>query len=106
MNEELKRIKEKYKERGRGRYTLSSVEDLKAIHGVDIEKISGFEKFEPKVQEMLKKFLVNYYNAWGIEARMGLRPLYFESFMGKVKFTLIEQNKRQFYVVSGPSRWA
>lgn len=108
MNEELKRIKEKYEERGRDkhRYTLSGLDDLKAIHGIDVEQIKGFNKYDLGVQDMLRKFIVNFYNRQGLEVRMEIEPLSFDVYMKRMRFNMKKGGKKSHCIILGPSHWA
>lgn len=106
MNEELKRIKEKYEERGRERYTLLSVDDFKAIHGIDLEQIKGFSKYDLGVQDMLRKFIVNFYNRQGLEVRIEIEPLSFDVYMKRMRFNMKKSGKKSHCIILGPSHWA
>lgn len=108
MEMNLQQIKEAYLKRGLNNYRLSSLDDLVEIHGVDIEKIKGFNKFGENGKAFLKKFLVNFFNAQGIENRMNIEPTGFvhtAKINPQLKFKVIIYGKNEWYLVTGVNTW-
>ncbi|MCI1478093.1 MAG: hypothetical protein LKH93_06780 [Clostridium beijerinckii] len=63
-----------YHENGLNDYKLTSLEDLKNCHGIDAEKVKGYEDLTEENKVIFKKFIINYFNARGIDARMITTP--------------------------------
>lgn len=59
----------KYEVRGLTGYKLQSLEDIKAIYGQDIRLLKGFSDLSKDNQDLFKKFIVNFFNAWGLDTR-------------------------------------
>jgi hypothetical protein len=41
----------------------------------DLETINGYDKLTDENRNLFDKFIVNFYNAWGIEARATIKPI-------------------------------
>lgn len=67
-------IKKKYKEYGKSDYKLRSIQDIKLIHEIKIDKIKGIGKLTLS-RDLFEEFLVNFFNAHGLEARNTIKPL-------------------------------
>ncbi|MBN1074767.1 hypothetical protein DVV91_10470 [Clostridium botulinum] len=63
-------IEKIYEQNGLNNYKLTSLEDLKKCHGIDAEKVRGYENLTEENKKIYKSFIINYYNAMGIDARM------------------------------------
>lgn len=59
-----------YHENGLNDYKLTSLEDLKNCHGIDAEKVKGYEDLTEENKVIFKNFIINYFNARGIDSRM------------------------------------
>jgi hypothetical protein len=55
-------------------YKLRNTEDLLKCHGVNF-KVEGYDQLNEEHKELYKKFIVNIFNAWGLEHRAQLIPL-------------------------------
>ncbi|WP_066500028.1 hypothetical protein [Abyssisolibacter fermentans] len=72
-DEYLEELKEKYIQRGCIDYKLTTIEDLKSIYQIDCNSIHGYKNLiNPKLFE---NFIINFYNAWGLEARTTIKPI-------------------------------
>lgn len=109
MKKNLKQVKEAYIEHGLNGYKLSTYDDLAKIHGVDIEKMKGFKKFDEKSKAFLKTFLVNFFNAQGVETRIAIEPISFThhkvNAKPQIKFTLKKRGAVEYYFVAGVNAW-
>ena len=65
---------EKYRKMGLTDYRLRRLEDLIELYGVDYSIIDGYEKLVTSGCAF-RCFLINFYNAWGLEARESIRPI-------------------------------
>lgn len=63
------------KSRGLSDFKLRSIEDIFEIHKIDVLKIDGYENLTDKNKELFKSFIVNFFNASGLERRNSLLPL-------------------------------
>lgn len=66
--------RKKYEERGLNNYLLRTVDDLKAIHNIDIRKIKGYESLSDENKKLFENTCVSFFNAWGLEKRAELVP--------------------------------
>jgi len=86
----IEQIKNIYKANGLNNYSLRGTEDLKKVHGIDYIEIPGFYDLNDSHKEIFKKFIVNFYNAQGLEKRLAIIPVgvYFvedKEYFGKVR---------------------
>jgi hypothetical protein len=64
-----------YLEAGLKDFRLSSVEDLEAVHGIRVDDIKGIDRLSKADRELMKGFLLNFMNRWGLEARASFIPI-------------------------------
>ena len=67
-------IERHYEERGLYNYKLHSIEDVAAIYEINIDDLQGYNNLSGVDQETFKGFIVNFFNANGMDKRMGLEP--------------------------------
>jgi phage anti-repressor protein len=63
-------IEKIYQENGLNDYRLTCLEDLKNCHGIDAEKIKGYEDLTEENKEIFRNFIVNYFNGQGMGRKM------------------------------------
>lgn len=68
------RIERKYEELGLTDYKLRTLEQLKEIHGVDVNQISGYQDLPEEQKTLFDKAVINFYNARGLDNRRSLLP--------------------------------
>jgi hypothetical protein len=72
------------------------------------ENIKGFEKLT-KNADMFRKFLTNFYNSWGEEARETLVPLQVkfckDSSGSYLRFDYEVDGRKEWLHVKGPNTW-
>lgn len=68
------RIERKYEELGLTDYKLRTLEQLKEIHGVDVNQISRYHDLPEEQKALFDKAIINFYNAWGLDSRKALKP--------------------------------
>lgn len=72
---ERKIIEQYYKNRGLNNYQLHVVDDILFVHGINILEIEGYNTLTEKNKELFRCFIVNFFNAWGLEARSTIFPI-------------------------------
>lgn len=80
---EYNKLRIPYEENGLKDYLLRDVKDIKKVYGLDVLKIDGYENLTYEQKELYKKFIVNFFNRWGLEARATIKPQsvgYFEDY--------------------------
>lgn len=69
-----KSIENKYSSCGLANNRLNNLEDLERVHNIDITQIPGFVDLDELNKQIFAGFIVNYYNAQGLEIRENLQP--------------------------------
>lgn len=64
----------KYKERGLTDYKIRTLNDLKEIHGVDVQELSGYSGLSDDNRNLFNVTVLRFYNAHGLNSRLELRP--------------------------------
>ena len=64
----------KYEERGLTDYQLRTLNDLKEIHGVDVQELSGYSGLSENNRKLFDMTVLRFYNAHGLNSRLELRP--------------------------------
>lgn len=64
----------KYEERGLTDYQLGTLEELKEIHGVDVQKLSGYSELSEENKNLFDMTVVRFYNAHELKSRLKLKP--------------------------------
>lgn len=67
-------IENLYKVNGLKDYKLKTTEDLLKVHGLDIKAVDGYNRLNDLNRQIYEKFIVNIFNAWGLESRAALVP--------------------------------
>lgn len=68
-------IENMYKENGISDYVLKNIDDIRRIHGIDILMTNGYADLTEENKELYQRFIINFYNGYGLEARATLIPL-------------------------------
>lgn len=80
-------------------YKLRSTEDLLKVHGIDFREVAGYSSLDDINRAIYEKFIVNIFNAWGLDSRLILIPkgIYF------VEDTeyLVKVPEDDYYTVAG-----
>ena len=71
---EYEKMINKYKEAGCENLQFRTIDDIKAVLNIDVEKIKGFDSLKIG-KGMFKKFIVNFLNGLGISERAKIKPL-------------------------------
>lgn len=70
-----KQIENLYKNNGFDEYVLASPSDILKVHNIDVLTITGYDELTDEQKDLYKAFIVNFYNRWGLETRMVLKPI-------------------------------
>jgi hypothetical protein len=71
----MSNIYQLYQERGLNNYKLKSLDDIKAIYGHDIPALKGYPDLSDENKELVNKFIINFFNAQGMDRRATIKPL-------------------------------
>jgi hypothetical protein len=81
-------------------YRLKTTIDLLKTHGIDFTEIDGYSRLDDLNRSLYEKFIVNFFNGWGLEARATIIPkgiYYVEDYDLLVK----ENPENDYYNVAG-----
>lgn len=67
-------IESLYEANGLNDYKLTSPEDLLKIHNINYNSVNGYDELDDLNKARYEKFIVNIYNAFGLESRATLIP--------------------------------
>ena len=97
---ETEQVKNLYKANGLRDYRLRSTSDLLKVHGVDFKSVNGYNRLDDINRNIFEKFIVNFYNASGLEARSLIVPqgIYF---VEDIEYLAKENPKDEHYTVIG-----
>lgn len=84
----ISQIKTIYQANGLSDFKVLKPEDITIVHGIKISEISGYNTLSQDHQALFKEFIINFYNAQGLESRAEFFPLSInyvlqEEFIGK-----------------------
>ena len=87
-------------------FKLQNIEDIKKCHGIDVTNIKGYESLTYKNKEIFKTFIVNIFNAFGLEARNKLKPISISECDEFLKFEYIQwDSERWLHVIDEGKTW-
>lgn len=69
-----KELESKYEALGLTDYKLRTLEQLNAIHGVNVQTLSGYDTLSDEHRELFDKTIINFFNGRGLDARKALIP--------------------------------
>ncbi|WP_461207832.1 hypothetical protein [Clostridium sp. DL1XJH146] len=67
-------IEKKYETNGLKDYKLKTTDDLRNIHKINYKWVDGYEDLSEENKTIYEKFIVNIFNAFGLEGRATLVP--------------------------------
>ena len=86
-----------YKFNGLDNFKLKTLGDLQKVHAIDY-RISGYKTLDKLNKDLYQKFLINFFNAWGLDARDTLKPT-------KVHYIKKGEYLRFDYEMNGNNGW-
>lgn len=92
-------IENLYKVNGINDYELRNTDDLLRVHGIDFKAVDGYNMLDDFNRDIYRKFVINIYNAWGLESRSTLIPkgIYY---VEQVKYLGKENINDDYFVVT------
>lgn len=96
---ERKYIENLYKINGLIDYNLSSTEDILKVHGIDFKAVGGYNRLDDLNRANYEKFIVNIFNAIGLESRATLVPkgIYW---VENIEYLVKENPEDDYYIVA------
>lgn len=74
---EYRGLEEQYKINGLTEYKLNVLEDILNVYGLDVLEAEGYDTLTEENKKLYKKFILNFFNGWGLEARSTIKPISF-----------------------------
>ena len=68
-----KKLEEKYEKMGLSDYHIKNLDQLKAIHNIDVNEIPGYQSLTAEHKELFDKTIIRFFNAWGLDRRNTLK---------------------------------
>lgn len=95
-----KQLEKLYEVIGLTDYRLRSTEDLLRVHGIDYTEVAGYENLDDLNRAIYEKFIVNFFNAWGLDSRLNLLPkgIYF---VEDTEYVVKENPENDYYNLAG-----
>lgn len=69
-----KEIERVYNQNGLEDYQLKTLDDLKAVHGIDVTEIKGYSGLTDENRQLFDSTVISFFNVLGLDSRMELRP--------------------------------
>ncbi len=87
---EHNQIKNIYLANGLDEYKVTKHQDIFRVHGIKVEEISGYKTLSKIHKDFFDNFIINFFNAQGLERRSELIPISInyvkaEEYLGKLK---------------------
>ncbi|NLK23797.1 MAG: hypothetical protein GX309_07430 [Clostridiales bacterium] len=67
---EYKKLEDQYKINGLTENKLN-------VYGLDVLEVEGYDTLTDENKNLYKKFILNFFNGWGLEARSTIKPISF-----------------------------
>ncbi len=74
---EYKKLEDQYKVNGLTENKLNALEDILNVYGLDVLEVEGYDTLTDENKNLYKKFILNFFNGWGLEARSTIKPISF-----------------------------
>jgi len=93
-------IENLYRANGLDDYKLRTTEDLLKVHGIDFKAVDGYNRLDDLNRAVYEKFIVNIFNAIGLESRATLVPkgIYF---VEEIEYLIKEKPEDDYYIIAG-----
>lgn len=91
-------IEEKYIKAGITNYKFKNALEVKKVLGYDFRTMRGYKALSEEEKEMAERFICNYLNGWGLEARENIRPTSITREDLRCRFKLTIKNKGFSYL--------
>lgn len=87
-----------YIENNINEYKLLTTDDLVKCHGIDYKAIDGYENLLPMDRDIFKTFIINFFNAHGLNKRFSLMPISI-NFVEEIEYIAADPEEDDDYVV-------
>lgn len=89
-----------YQVNGLKDFKIKSTEDLLKVHGIDFRAVEGYSRLDDLNRAIYEKFIINIFNAWGLDSRASLVPkgIYW---VEDSDYLVKEKPEQDYYTVSG-----
>lgn len=86
-------------------YKLKNTDDLMKTHGINFRAVDGYNRLDDLNRSIYEKFILNIFNAFGLESRSKLIPkgIYL---VEEIQHLVKENPEDDYYIVSGGVIWA
>jgi hypothetical protein len=74
---EYKKLEDQYKVNGLTENKLNALENILNVYGLDVLEVEGYDTLTDENKNLYKKFILNFFNGWGLEARSTIKPISF-----------------------------
>jgi hypothetical protein len=93
-------IENLYRVNGLVDFRLRSTYDLLKVHGIDFKAVDGYNRLDDLNRSIYEKFIVNIFNAFGLEPRATLIPkgIYY---VEDIEYLVKENPEDDYYQVAG-----
>lgn len=71
---DINQIEKIYEANGLDDYLLTDTNDILKCHGINFMEVPGYDELDDFNKKIFKNFIVNYYNARGLEYRSEINP--------------------------------
>lgn len=94
------KIERAYMDNGLNDYRLKNIEDISNVHGVNVRDIKGYDALDDLNKALYEKFIVNFYNAFGLDSRATIIPkgIYF---VEDTRLVVKESPNDEFFTEAG-----
>lgn len=81
-------------------FQVKSIEDILKTHGIDVRTVDGYSRLDDVNRLLYEKFIINFFNAQGLETRATLVPtgIYY---VEEIEYLVKEKPEDDCYTVSG-----
>lgn len=96
----MNKLENLYQVNGLKDFRLRNTEDLLRVHGIDYKAVGGYNRLDDLNRAIYEKFIINIFNAWGLDSRATLVPkgIYW---VEDSDYLVKEKPEQDYYTVSG-----
>lgn len=89
-----------YEVNGLSDYKLRNTEDLLKVHGINFKAVDGYSRLDDLNKDIYEKFIINIYNAFGLESRAELVPkgIYW---VEHIEYLVKENPEDDYFIIAG-----
>jgi hypothetical protein len=93
-------IENLYEVNGLNDYRIRDTEDLLRVHGIDFKAVDGYNRLDDLNRAIYEKFIINIFNAFGLESRATLIPkgIYW---VEDIQYLVKENLEDDYFIVGG-----